>query len=238
MVLTPDTDANLDDFQLWHADRTAESGTRKGGGLAVFVNDRWCNSGHITVKEQVCSMDIEFLLVSIRPYYLPREFAHVIVLAVYVPPLLTLMQLVTFSTRSQAHFLTSGDFNHGCLSSTLPTFTQYVTRDNKTLDLLYAKSKEAYNWSPLPPLWRSDHNLVHLQPVYKHLVNRQPVETRTIKTWTEESEEALKGCFDSTVCEVKSATTVENLLRGTRTKDPLTKRLGAQNSTKLQQQYK
>ena len=36
--LTPDTD---------------ESGKRKGGGLAVSVNDRWCNSGHITVKEQV-----------------------------------------------------------------------------------------------------------------------------------------------------------------------------------------
>ncbi|KAI4878182.1 hypothetical protein NFI96_009369 [Prochilodus magdalenae] len=27
---------------------------RKGGGLAVFVNDRWCNSGHITIKEQIC----------------------------------------------------------------------------------------------------------------------------------------------------------------------------------------
>ena len=51
--LTPDTDANLNGFQLLRADRTAESGKRKGGGLAVFVNDRWCNSGHITVKEQV-----------------------------------------------------------------------------------------------------------------------------------------------------------------------------------------
>ena len=38
--LTPDTDANLDGFQLWWADRTAESSERKGGGLAVFVNDR------------------------------------------------------------------------------------------------------------------------------------------------------------------------------------------------------
>ena len=23
-------------------------------GLAVFLNDRWCNSGHITIKEQHC----------------------------------------------------------------------------------------------------------------------------------------------------------------------------------------
>ena len=72
--LTPDTDANLDSFQLRQADRTAESGKRKGGRLAVFVNDSWCNSGHITVKEQVCSKDIELLAVSMRSYYLPREF--------------------------------------------------------------------------------------------------------------------------------------------------------------------
>ena len=56
--LSPDTDANLDGFQLRQADRIPESGKRKGGGLAVFVNNRWCNSGHITVKEQVCSKDI------------------------------------------------------------------------------------------------------------------------------------------------------------------------------------
>ena len=47
-VLTLDTDANLDGFQMRWVDRMAESGKRKGGGLAVFVNDRWCNSGHIT----------------------------------------------------------------------------------------------------------------------------------------------------------------------------------------------
>ena len=85
--LTPDTDANLDGFHLQQADRTAESGKGKGGGLAVFVNDSWCNSGHITVKEQVCSKDIELLAVSMRPYYLPREFTQVIVLhCVYPPP--------------------------------------------------------------------------------------------------------------------------------------------------------
>ena len=33
--------ANLDGFQLQRADRIVESGKRKGGGLAVFVNDSW-----------------------------------------------------------------------------------------------------------------------------------------------------------------------------------------------------
>ena len=67
--LTPDTDTNLDGFQLQRADRTAESGKRKGGGQAVFVNDRWCNSSYITGKELVCSKNIELLAVSVRPYY-------------------------------------------------------------------------------------------------------------------------------------------------------------------------
>ena len=40
--LTPDSHVSLGGFNLHRADRTEESGKRKGGGLAVFVNDRWC----------------------------------------------------------------------------------------------------------------------------------------------------------------------------------------------------
>ncbi|XP_062863986.1 tyrosine-protein kinase receptor [Trichomycterus rosablanca] len=104
----------------------------------------------------------------------------------------------------QALLLISGDFNHVSPSSTLSTFTQYVTchtRDNKILDLFYANTKEAYNSSPLPPLERSDHNLVHLLPVYKPLVHREPAVTRTVKKWSKETEEALKDCFETTVWE-------------------------------------
>ena len=49
-----------------------------------------------------CSKDMELLAVSIKPYYLLREFTKVIVFAVYIPSLLMLM-LVTSSTQSQAH---------------------------------------------------------------------------------------------------------------------------------------
>uniref|UniRef100_A0A669DTM0 Reverse transcriptase domain-containing protein n=1 Tax=Oreochromis niloticus TaxID=8128 RepID=A0A669DTM0_ORENI len=212
--LTPDTSVTLPGFQMLRADRTRESGKRKGGGLAVFVNDRWCNPGHITVKEQLCSRDIELLAVSMRPYYLPREFSHVIAITAYVPPSANadaacdslhsvVSRLQTQSPR--ALLIISGDFNHASLDSTLPTFTQYVTcptRDNKTLDLLYANAEEAYSSSPLPPLGRSDHNLVHLVPVYEPLVRREPPATRTVQRWSEESEEALKDCFESTVWEV------------------------------------
>ena len=52
----------------------------------MFVHDRWCISWHITVKERICSKDIELLAVSMRPYYLLREFTQVIMFAVYMPP--------------------------------------------------------------------------------------------------------------------------------------------------------
>ncbi|TWW61350.1 hypothetical protein D4764_05G0014400 [Takifugu flavidus] len=170
-ALTPDTAAQLEGFTLLRADRSRESGKRKGGGLAVFVNDRWCNPGHITIKQQHCSVS----------------------------------RLQT--QHPDALLLISGDFNHASPSSSLPKFTQYVTchtRDNKTLDLFYANTQEAYHSLPLPPLGRADHNLVHLQPVYKPLVQRQPAVTRTVKKWSEEAEEALKDCFNTTLWDVFS----------------------------------
>lgn len=68
-----------------------------GGGLAVFAKDRWCNLGHITVKEQPGSKDNDMLAVS------------------------------GFSEQTQhpqALLIISGDFNQACLSFTLPTFIQ------------------------------------------------------------------------------------------------------------------
>ncbi|KAI3375978.1 hypothetical protein L3Q82_016518 [Scortum barcoo] len=151
-----------------------------------------------------------------RPYYLPREFTHALVVVVYVPPsanadaacdvlLSAVSRLQT--QHPDALLLISGDFNHASPSSSLPKFTQYVTchtRDNKTLDLFYANTKEAYHSLPLPPLGRADHNLVHLLPVYKTLVHRQPAVTRTVKKWSEEAEEALKDCFNTTLWDVFS----------------------------------
>ena len=174
--LSPDSHVTLDGFQLIRADRNAtESSKKKGGGIAVFVNERWCNPGHISVKEQLCTRDLELLAVSMWPYYIPREFSHVIAMTVYSPPPSAVAaaateQIHTIVSKLQNQhpqflLLISSDFNHASLSSALPTFTQYVTchtRDNRTLDLLYANIKDAYTSSPLPPLRRSDHNLVHL----------------------------------------------------------------------------
>lgn len=87
--LRPDMTVALDGFQLLRVDRTTKSGEKKREGLAVFVNQRWCKPRHITIKEQICCKDIELLAVSMRLYYLPQEFLHVIAIAAYIPPLLT-----------------------------------------------------------------------------------------------------------------------------------------------------
>ena len=65
------------------------------------------------------------------------------------------------------------NFNHISLSSCLTGFVQYVdcpTRGEKTLDLFYANVKEAYRAVSLPPLGRSDHSMVYLQPTYRPCV--------------------------------------------------------------------
>ena len=50
---------------LGRADRDIRSsGKSKGGDIAVFVNNRWCHPGHITVKESLSTPDTELLAVS------------------------------------------------------------------------------------------------------------------------------------------------------------------------------
>ena len=129
----PDSNVTVDGFQTVRADRShRESGKRKGGGLAILINNKWCHPGHVTVKERVCNPDIELLAVSLRPYYLPREFSHVIFVAVYIPP--TAKETIAcdvihtavagLQTRHPDAFIAiSGDFNHvtGCYSTHLHT---------------------------------------------------------------------------------------------------------------------
>ncbi|KAI3352035.1 hypothetical protein L3Q82_020850 [Scortum barcoo] len=195
--LTPDSLVQLDGFHLVRADRNIrESGKKKGGGIALFVNDKWCNPGHIHVKKQRCTRDIELLAVSIRPYYLPREFSHVIAITTYIPPSANAEP----AASPQCCALQT---EHPQLFSSSPgilTISPKLCTDNKTG--LYANTAGAYSSSPLPPLGRSDHNLVHLRPVYTPMVKRQPPNKRRVKQWSEEARDALRDCFDTTDWEV------------------------------------
>ena len=50
----------------------------------------------------------------------------------------------------------------------------------------------------LPPLGQSDHNLVYLSPKYIPIVHRRPATTKSVRVWSDEACEQLKGCFDCT----------------------------------------
>ncbi|KAF4086642.1 hypothetical protein AMELA_G00086000 [Ameiurus melas] len=123
-----------------------------------------------------------------RPYRTRRDVIHS-----------TIARLQTQHT--DAFFVTSGDFNHITLDSTLTNFYQFVdcpTRKNRTIDLMYANMRDAYSANILPPLGKSDHNLIYLQPLYKPKVQRLPVVTRTFRKGTTGVDEALRDCFEST----------------------------------------
>jgi hypothetical protein len=153
---------------------------------------------------------IELLAVSLRPYYLPTEFTCAVAIVVNIPPsadadtACDVINSVTAKTLTQhpnAFVAISGDFNHASLSTSLLTFHQFVmcpTRDNKTLNLLYANTQDAYRSTALPPPGRSDHNLVLLSPTCTPIVQRQPVTTTTVRRWSQETNELLQGCFEAT----------------------------------------
>lgn len=134
--LIPDANVELQGFTAVRADRDTQAcGKSKGGGLIVYIKNRWCNPGHVSVKVVWCCRDLELLAVGLRPYYLPREFSHMIVICVYIPPRADAaaackrIQVVTakLQTRHPEEFMViSGDFNHATLDSTLAAFCQVV----------------------------------------------------------------------------------------------------------------
>lgn len=69
---------------------------------------------------------------------------------------------------------------------------------NRTMDLFYTIAKEAYAATPLPPLEKSDHNLVQLQPTYIPMGKRLPITTRQVRRWSPDIKKSLRDCFQTT----------------------------------------
>lgn len=123
---------------------------------------------HITIKERICSPDAELFALGLRPFYLPREFSHVVMVTVYIPPSpnptsvcdAIYSPIVQLQTQHPSAFIAIlGDFNHVSMDKTVPSFTQFVncpTREERILDLLYANVNDAYSSSPFSPLGRSE----------------------------------------------------------------------------------
>ena len=91
------------------------------------------------------------MIIRCRPFYLPREFTAILLVAVYIPPtpnnsdrnaaLCELYQAI--SEQQTAHpdgfTIFAGDFNHANLKTVLPKLHQHVdfpTRGDNILDLV------------------------------------------------------------------------------------------------------
>ncbi len=187
------------------------TGKSQGGGVCLYVNQRWCKN--VTVRETVCTDDIELLSVSLRPHYLPREFPQIFLTVAYIHPkanaknAVTTIQKVTQKLQSlspDAPCFVLGDFNH-CNLKSMNTFYQYVscpTRLDKTIDLCYGAVNGAYKSIALPPLGSSDHNIILLIPTYKPLLKRGKTATKEVEMWTEDAIEELRGALECTEWDV------------------------------------
>ena len=70
--------------------------------------------------------------------------------------------------------------------------------EDRILDQCYMNVQDAFTAVSLPPLGRSDHNLVQLIPKYWPLVQREPAVTHTIKQQSVNAVQNLKGSLDCT----------------------------------------
>lgn len=125
----------------------------------------------VVVRETICK-DIE-LSVSLRPFYLPREFPQLFFTVVFIHPRANstserrVIADVTHrldSLSPDAPKFILGDFNNCDLTKTLKTYNQYVTcpttQNNTKLDLCYGTIPAAYKAKPMPSFGASYHHSV------------------------------------------------------------------------------
>lgn len=100
-----------------------------------------------------CSPDLEFITVKCRPYYLPREFASIIVSNdVYIPPqvdtnkaLIRLHETLGRHRSDDLDAALTDDFNKACFQTAMPNLYQHITchtRGERILDHYYVLFKD------------------------------------------------------------------------------------------------
>ncbi len=205
----PDSAIQLNRLTCYRADRdTTLSGKSRSGGLCVYSNKEWCNNAAVLSKH--CSPLVESMFVKCRPFYLPREFTAIVIVAVYIPPCAdakdALRELYSAISEQQTNnpdgfFIIAGDFNHANLKSVLPKLYQHVnfaTRGNNTLDFVYTTVKNAYKAVPRPHLGYSDHISVMLIPAYRPLLKLAKPVQKLITIWPENATSTLQDCYQCT----------------------------------------
>ncbi len=219
----PDSSVQLDNFHLCRNDRDCDNTAKsRGGGVCIYTNNKYCHTQNVHVLNRASNPDIEILSVSIRPHYLPREFTKIIVNIVYIPDQSSAgaatTQLSTtlndqLTSSPDAFIVVTGDFNHAALDPGL-RFYQHVTkptRQGATLDLCYTNIKKCYKCKTLPPLGKSDHEMVLLMPNYKtKLIDSPPVE-KEVFVYNKEACTKMTDCFELTDWNVFTDSCADNL---------------------------
>ena len=209
---TPTENTHLEGFGFpYRQDRDNDvSGKKMGGGVCMYVNERWCKKNAVIVRASVSTASLELLTLSFRPNYLPRDFGQIFVTIVYCQPkalekdcLKTVRETVDKMNQISpaAPHIICGDFNQNDLKKQLPNLYQYVscaTRKNAVLDKCYGNIKSAYRSLQKAPLGDSDHCTLYMLPQYVTKLKREPVEKKTIKIWNSETIEKMKACLETT----------------------------------------
>jgi len=154
------------------------------------------------------------LTLSLRPYYLPREFPTVVVSCVYVAPSANIKvaaELVAEDANAMlakypgAPVFVLGDFNTCRLDCVLPSFQQYVnipTRRANILDLCYGNITDAFRAHSYPPLELADHIIICLRPLYKQELKRHKPQCYSAPRWSEDAITQLQGSLACTVWDI------------------------------------
>src|SRR4029434_208626 len=203
----PDSALQLAGFQLLRSDRHTElSGMTKGGGICFYINCGWCND--VTVIQQHCSPNLEYVFINCKPFYSPREFASFIMVGVYIPPQANVQEAQRMladqcveRTNPDSLVIVLGDFNKGNLTRELPKYKQFIkcpTREENILAHVYTQVNTAHHAITRDTLGHSDHVMVHLIPAYRQKLKLCKPVVRTSKQWTSEAVEDLQACLDCT----------------------------------------
>jgi hypothetical protein len=65
-------------------DRETMSGKKRCRGVCLFVNNSWFAIFNIKEVWRYCSPEVEYLMISSRTHYLPREVSSILFIAIYV----------------------------------------------------------------------------------------------------------------------------------------------------------
>ena len=210
-----------DNLSVFRSDRTDESNKTCGGGVAIMVNEGWCDSRNITVLQRFCSPEVEFLAIKARPHFLPREITSVVLVAVYIPPEVNTTTATTILhdalskyqvSYPQAAQVIAGDFNKANLKKVMPNLHQHIdcaTRGTRTLDHCYTTFKNGYKAQSLAPVGKSDHDAIFLWPAYVNKHRREPPVTREMRRWSDQSEDSMRAELHSTLWGTLKNSTVD-----------------------------